>query len=89
MKRFWLLIALLALLLASCAEERTDAPQAAEDPVNLVYYTIGTPDEDLKLVNEALNELLLERYGFTVEYHKIDWNYYTNQLNAIMHTDRD
>lgn len=89
MKYFCLLVALLVLLLTGCATKTSDTPLAAEKPVKLIYYTIGTPDEDLQLVNDALNELLLERYGFTVEYHKIDWNHYTNQLNAIMHTDQD
>lgn len=77
------------LLLCGCGGETSQPPADAEPPVKLIYYTIGGEDADLALVNGALNELLLERYGFTVEYHKIGWNYYTDQLNAIVNTDRD
>lgn len=64
--------------------ERGESPQ--DEAVELVYYTIGDPDEDLELVNEAVNELLLERYGFTVDYRKVGWNEYENQLTALINT---
>ena len=70
-------------LLGDGAELREDA---AEDTVELVYYTIGDPDEDLELVNGAINELLLERYGFTIDYRKVGWNEYENQLTALINT---
>lgn len=54
--------------------------------VNLIYYTIGEPDEDLALVNQALNEILLERYGFTVDYRKVGWNEYGDQLASLLGT---
>lgn len=56
--------------------------------VNLVYYTIGEPDEDLELVNQELNRILLEKYGFSVEYHKIGWNDYIAQLNSLINTNQ-
>ena len=65
----------------------TSAPP--EGTVSLVYYTIGEPDEDLALVNRELNRILLERYGFTVEYHKIGWNDYTAQLNSLVNTNQE
>ena len=51
----------------------------------LIYYTIGQEDTDLSKVNDALNQLLSERYQITVDYRKLDWNIYgdkiTNNLN--------
>lgn len=64
-------------------------PPGEEEPVNLIYYTIGEPDVDLALVNEELNRILLDKYGFTVEYHKIGWNDYTAQLNSLIHTNQE
>ena len=81
---------LAAALLCGCAAPGTAPSETTpEEPVTLVYYTIGTPDTDLKLVNQALNDILLERYGFQVEYNKIGWNDYTDRLNALMRTGED
>lgn len=84
-----LLALALAVTLALGGCGRPDDGPAGEDggqPVNLIYYTIGEPDADLARVNEALNAILLERYGITVEYHKIGWNDYTAQLNSLVGT---
>lgn len=93
MAKKWLCLCLAGLLLGlwGCAPPRQSAQPTAEAdaPVNLVYYTIGEPDEDLGLVNEALNRILLEKYGFTVTYHKIGWNDYTAQFNSLINTNRN
>lgn len=88
MKKRVLALLLIAALLSGCAGSPIEGDHS-ESPLTLIYYTIGTPDRDLALVNEALNKLLLPRYGFTVEYHKIGWNDYTDRLNAIMNTAQD
>lgn len=86
MTRRFLALLMLALLLCGCS---SPIPVGQEDPpVDLVYYTIGTPDADLEMVNKALNEILLDRYGFTVEYRKIDWNNYSTHLNAVINTNQ-
>lgn len=82
---FWAL-----LLLPGCTGSVISRGETVpEDPVTLVYYTIGAPDEDLAMVNDALNDLLLPKYGFCVEYNKIGWNEYTDRLNALMRTGED
>lgn len=86
MKKLLPLLALLAVLLCGCTPPSSVEDPTDPEPVTLIYYTIGTPDADLELVGDALNELLLERYGFRVDYRKIDWNDYTAQLNAVMST---
>ena len=84
MKRFVAAALLLALLLTGCAYPGQDDSQI----VTLTYYTIGEADRDLKLVNEALNDLLLKRYGFRVDYRKIGWNEYVSRLSAMVNTNQ-
>lgn len=87
-RRFALLLALLmAVTAAGCTrhEETADLP---EDTVVLSYYTIGEPDADLALVNDALNRLLLEKYGFAVNYQKVGWNDYEKFLTAMVNTNQ-
>lgn len=80
---------LVLILLSGCGNARLDDKGAADEPVVLRYYTIGREDADLQLVNDALNKLLLERYGFAVDYRKIDWNEYQDTVNGIINTSQD
>lgn len=84
-RRLLLLLTALALL-TGCAAPVGDEDSGGPEPVNLIYYTIGEPDADLQQVNDALNDILLPRYGFTVTYNKIGWNDYTAQLNSLLGT---
>ena len=84
-RRLLLLLTALALLTGCAAPDGGEASGGPE-PVNLIYYTIGEPDADLQQVNDALNDILLPRYGFTVTYNKIGWNDYTAQLNSLLGT---
>lgn len=52
--------------------------------VNLVYYTIGEPDQDLKKVNDKINEVLSRKAGITITYIKIGWQEYENRLNTMV-----
>ena len=88
MKRLLSLLVLLVLL-TGCGPVRESADSGREDLVRLRYYTIGRADPDLALVNDALNELLAQRYGFTVDYQKIDWNDYESTTNGILNTDQN
>lgn len=56
---------------------------------SLVYYTIGKEDEDLEKVNESLNELLSERYGFTIDYRKVDWNIYGDRITDAINLNKE
>lgn len=90
MKR--LLYRYLALLLCfsfvfasfGCTEAEKSENEPKKEPVNLIYYTIGNPDADLSVVNEALNELLEEKIGVTITYNKIAWADYGERLAAII-----
>lgn len=86
-RRLLALVLLLSLAAAGCT--RREAPPAPQESrVELNYYTIGEPDADLAQVNAALNRILLERYGFTVNYHKVGWNDYENYLAAMVNTNQ-
>ena len=89
MKKRISLLLLMALLLTGCGPSQAPEAQADQTPVQLRYSTLGRADPDLPLVNEALNALLLDRYGFTVDYRKIDWNEYENTMNGILNTDQN
>ncbi|GGG18670.1 ABC transporter substrate-binding protein [Paenibacillus aceti] len=55
-----------------------------EDTVNLIYYTIGEPDKDLKLVNDKINEILAKKIGVTITYIKVGWQEYEERLNTMV-----
>ena len=80
---------LVAFLAAGCGEEgeQERGSEGLDEPVRLVYYTIGEPDEGLEQVEEALNVLLLERYGFTVSYNRVGWNDYEAKLDSLFSTN--
>lgn len=55
-----------------------------EPAVNLVYYTIGNSDKDLKLVNQELNKLLSKKTNTKIEYNKIAWADYGERLATMI-----
>lgn len=91
-RRLFLILAAALLVAAAVAAalilggERDALEDGSGSSVELVYYTIGDPDEDLELVNQAINELLLERYGFTIDYRKLGWNEYEAYLTSLVNT---
>ena len=54
------------------------------ETVNLIYYTIGEPDKDLKLVNDKINEIMARKIGVTITYIKIGWQEYEERLNTLI-----
>ncbi|OME77143.1 ABC transporter substrate-binding protein [Paenibacillus sp. FSL A5-0031] len=54
------------------------------DTVNLIYYTIGEPDKDLKLVNDKINEIMARKIGVTITYIKVGWQEYEDRLNTLI-----
>lgn len=81
--RFILWCVTICLLLTSCSNVNSIESQDDSVPT-LIYYTIGTPDKDLALVNQKLNEILIPNYHFAIEYHKIPFDDYGNQLNTLI-----
>ncbi|BFH65736.1 ABC transporter substrate-binding protein [Paenibacillus azoreducens] len=80
------LTGIIALLAAGCspssATDKDTEPHG--DMVNLVYYTIGEPDKDIKMVNDKINEVLAKKIGITITYIKVGWQEYEDRLNTMV-----
>lgn len=89
MKRL-LALGLVCLLLLGCSgcAKRDEDSIVQDSVVTLNYYTIGEPDRDLSQINDALNRILLDQYGFQVNYQKIGWNEYEKTLSALINTNQ-
>lgn len=74
---------------SSNLSSRNTSSAEQPEPVNLIYYTIGNPDEDLQKVNDALNELLKKKINVTVEYKKIAWGDYGTKILALVNSGAD
>lgn len=81
-----LLIGAMALTLTGCNSTQYNDQKAmvAKNTVNLIYYTIGEPDKDLKMVNEKINEITSEKIGVTISYIKVGWQEYEDRLNTMV-----
>lgn len=95
MKRKILLcmLTLLLALLPGCGTSNSgekSTPESSEQTlVTLKYYTIGSPDDDLVLVNDALNTLLAEKIGVRLEYNKIPWAEYNAYITNLISSGSD
>lgn len=95
--RFSLLLASMmafVLLLSACGGDKA-APNASggtkgenkastssEKPVELIWYTIGTPQKDLDQVTEEINKYTLEKINATVKINMIDFGDYTQKMQV-------
>ncbi|MBM6995721.1 Bacterial extracellular solute-binding protein [compost metagenome] len=79
------LTGMLSLLVMGCSPSSDKGETIPrKDMVNLVYYTIGEPDPDLKKVNDKINEVLAKKIGITITYIKVGWQEYDNRLNTML-----
>lgn len=80
------LILILTVYMTGCTREpsKNDNDRYGDEPVNLIYYTIGEPDKDLKLVNDKINEIMARKIGVTVTYIKVGWQEYEDRLNTLI-----
>jgi ABC-type glycerol-3-phosphate transport system substrate-binding protein len=79
----------MVFLVGGCYKEKTQDSITRMKPIRLIYYTIGTPDRDLKKVQDQLNEILREKINVELEYIKINWEDYQKKMNAIISTSSD
>ncbi|GBF77295.1 hypothetical protein PA598K_05837 [Paenibacillus sp. 598K] len=56
---------------------------SGEKPVELIWYTIGTPQKDLAKVNEEINKYTLEKINATVKMNMLDWGEYSQKLQVM------
>ncbi|HEX2925627.1 MAG TPA: ABC transporter substrate-binding protein, partial [Ruminiclostridium sp.] len=83
---------LLILSITGCKNtphSSTETPsedKTGSKPITLTYYTIGTPDADLKQVNDALNKVLEKKLNIHIDYNKINWSDYGRSLATIINS---
>jgi putative aldouronate transport system substrate-binding protein len=59
-----------------------DASNSAE-PVELIWYTIGTPQKDVDRVMAEVNKYTKDKIGVTVKMNMIDWGDYTQKMQVL------
>ncbi len=85
-----LILSLVGILFIGCgkSEENTlettnnGKEEQKEEPVELIWYTIGTPQQDAAMVNEKLNAYLLEKINATVKMTVFDWSEYDQKMQV-------
>lgn len=60
-----------------------DSGGTKEKPVELIWYTIGTPQKDLAKVNEEINKYTLEKINATVQMNMLDWGDYSQKMGIM------
>ncbi|TLS48750.1 extracellular solute-binding protein [Paenibacillus antri] len=72
-----------ALALTACGGGGSASQGTAEQPVELLWYTIGTPQKDTDRVMEEVSKYTKEKIGATVKMTQIDWGDYTQKLQVM------
>lgn len=54
-----------------------------EEPVELIWYTIGTPQKDVDKVMEEVSKYTAEKIGATVKMTMLDWGDYDQKMKVL------
>lgn len=57
---------------------------AGEKPVNLIWYTIGAPQQDLKMVLKEVNQYTLKKLNATIDMKMIDFGDYSQKMQVLV-----
>ncbi|MBJ9991806.1 ABC transporter substrate-binding protein [Paenibacillus sp. S28] len=78
-----------ALVLSACGGGNKDAESSgsgssgsSEKPVNLIWYTIGTPQKDVDKVMAEVSKYTQEKINATVTMKMIDWGDYQQKMQV-------
>ncbi len=73
------------MVLGACGNSggNESAGGGSEKPVELIWYTIGTPQKDVNRVMEEVSKYTAEKIGVTVKMNMIDWGDYTQKLQVM------
>ena len=90
-KRVSLAISMLAafsLVLSACGgggnEAASGGEGTAEKPVDLIWYTIGTPQKDVDKVMTEVSKYTAEKIGANVTMKMIDWGDYQQKMQVLV-----
>ncbi|WP_096188999.1 ABC transporter substrate-binding protein [Evansella halocellulosilytica] len=92
-----MLVGFVGLLVACSGEEEAESnsgeseegtPETGEaddelDPVTLTWYLIGTPQQDLDVVMEEVNEYTEEKINATIDLRLLDWGEFDERMQVI------
>jgi len=77
-----LLFVLSVFILNSCGDSAVKMG-TAKNPYNIIWYTIGTSQKDLAMVQAKANEYLREKIGVELDITIIDWANYDQKMSMI------
>lgn len=76
-----------SMMLSACGGKNessgTSEGGTSEKPVELIWYTIGTPQKDVDRVMEEVSKYTAEKIGVTVKMNMIDWGDYTQKMQVM------
>ncbi|KOP64118.1 ABC transporter substrate-binding protein [Bacillus sp. FJAT-18019] len=90
-KKKWLmpltLLLSASMLLSACGGNKDESAGngggTAEKPVELIWYTIGTPQKDVDKVEAEINKYTAEKIGVTVDMKMIDFGDYNQKMQVM------
>ncbi|CAM4336240.1 ABC transporter substrate-binding protein [Paenibacillus alkaliterrae] len=78
------LLLIVSIMLSACGGGKSDnAEGTAEKPVELIWYTIGTPQKDVDKVMAEVSKYTAEKIGVTIKMNMIDWGDYSQKLQVM------
>ena len=69
---------------ANGKQESTSDATNSDEPVNLVWWTIGNEPKDYQMVSDAINEYTKEKLNVTVTFKYASWGDYGKKLSNIV-----
>ncbi len=79
-----------SLALTGCGKGKDAAKEGkSSEPVNLVWYTIGTPQKDTEKVQEEINKYTKEKINATVTIKQIDWGDYNQKMQVVINSGEE
>ncbi|MGG5461596.1 ABC transporter substrate-binding protein [Clostridium sp. B9] len=72
-------------VLTGCGSDKgaAEGGTASEEPVNLVWYTIGDAPADNEVVEEEVNKYLKDKINVTVDIKHVSFGDYTQKMNVL------
>lgn len=67
----------------SSSDNRSDAGTEAKKDVELIWYTIGTPQRDTETVMAEVSKYTSEKIGVTVKMKQVDFGNYTEKMQVL------
>ncbi|WP_141502649.1 ABC transporter substrate-binding protein [Paenibacillus luteus] len=77
------LLLAMSIVLSACGGGKNNSEGTAEKPVELIWYTIGTPQKDVDKVMAEVSKYTAEKIGVTVKMSMIDWGDYSQKLQVM------